>query len=228
MVHMKKCVVEFFGTSSLIFVGTGAIILKDHGSFSISNIEVAFLFGVLVSVTIYFLGDISGAPINPAVTLGFWAARRFPASQVLPYLVSQWLGALLASFSPRLLFPHHLMLGAIEPATSIINPFVSESFMTFLLRFVILCISRGSKIKGFMAGIAVGGFVALEMLLADPISNVSLNPARSLALAVVVPRWENLWIYLVAPLLGAFLAAPVCRCTQLEDCCSAASEKPSL
>lgn len=216
----KKCAAELLGTFSLVFAGTGAIVTNDVSSGTVSHVGIALTFGLVVLAMIYALGDVSGAHLNPAVTFGFWMARRFPAHQVLPYILSQCLGAFLASASLRLLFPLHATLGATLPTGSALQSFILESILTWLLMFVILCVSTGSKEKGITAGVAVGSVVGLEALFAGPISGASMNPARSLAPALVALHLDNLWIYLVAPTFGAFLAVFTCRYVQTEGCCS--------
>jgi aquaporin NIP len=170
---------------------------------------------------IYTIGDISGAHINPAVTIGFFAARRFEAGCVVPYVVSQCAGALLASVALRFLFPQSATLGATIPAGSAIQSFVLEMILTALLMFVILSVSTGAREKGITAGIAVGAVIGLEALFAGPISGASMNPARSLAPAVISGNTQMVWIYLVAPVLGALLAVPACICVRESGCCSA-------
>ena len=160
---------------------------------------------------IYAVGDVSGAHLNPAVTCGFWLARRLPGRAVGPYVLSQIAGALLASALLRLLFRHHPTLGATLPAGPASQSFVLEAVLTALLMFVILSVSFGPKEKGLMAGIAVGGVVGLEALFAGPICGASMNPARSLAPAVLSGQLTSLWVYLSAPLLGAAAAVPAWR-----------------
>ena len=183
---------------------------------------MALTFGLVVLAMIYTVGDISGAHLNPAVTLGFWAARRLPGKSVPLYLLSQCAGALLASATLRLLFPDNVLLGGTQPAGPVYQSFVLEFILTALLMFVILNVSTGAKEKGITAGIAVGAVIALEAMFAGPICGASMNPARSLAPAIVSGHLENIWVYLAAPLLGAGAAVLSCRCVQEQGCCSAA------
>ena len=150
---------------------------------------------------IYAVGDVSGAHLNPAVTLGFFVARRFPGHSVLPYVASQCAGALLASLALRLMFPTNATLGATLPAGDCLQSFVLEAVLTFLLMFVILSVSTGSKEKGVLAGVAVGSVIALEALFAGPVCGASMNPARSLGPAVLTARLDVLWLYLLGPAL---------------------------
>jgi aquaporin Z len=166
---------------------------------------------------IYSIGEVSGAHINPAVTLGFWIARRFEGREVLPYIGSQCVGALAASGVLAIMFPEHRTLGATLPAGSITQSFMLEVVVTFLLMFVILGVASGSKEQGIMAGVAIGATVSMCALFAGPISGASMNPARSLGPALVGGQLGNLWIYLTAPVVGAVLAVGGARAVRAPD-----------
>ena len=221
---MKQYISELLGTFALVFAGTGAIIINQVSGGAITHVGIALTFGLVVLAMIYTFGDISGAHLNPAVTLGFWAARRLPARDVAPYIISQVIGAILASGALRLLFPQSQTLGATLPAGSEMQSLVLEIILTFLLMLTILNVSTGAKEKGITAGIAVGAVIALEAMFAGPISGASMNPARSLAPALVSGHFEHLWIYLIAPVVGACAAMLACRCVREDGCCS--SPKP--
>jgi aquaporin Z len=216
---VKKLAAEFVGTFSLVFAGTGAIVVNEMSDGAVTHVGVALTFGLVVLAMIYTVGDISGAHLNPAVSLGFFAARRFPLHEVIPYIVTQCAGAFAASGILRLLFPRDATLGATLPAGSATQSFVLELILTAILMFVILNVSTGAAEKGITAGIAVGSVIGLEAMFAGPICGASMNPARSLAPAVVSQNLSSLWIYLVAPTTGAFLGVLGCRCVR-EDCCS--------
>jgi MIP family channel proteins len=215
---MRTLAAEAMGTFALVFAGTGAIVVNDVTGGTVSHVGVALTFGLIVLALIYALGDVSGAHLNPAVTLGFLMARRFPARLVLPYLASQCAGAFLASFCLRLLFPDHATLGATLPRGDERQSFVLEVILTWLLMFVILAVSTGAKEKGITAGIAVGSVIALEALFAGPISGASMNPVRSLAPAFVSLHFESLWLYLTAPILGACIGVLAFWCIQEPSC----------
>jgi aquaporin Z len=205
----RRLLAESFGCFALIFCGTGAIVINDVSNGAIGHAGVAMTFGLIVLALIYALGDISGCHLNPAVSIGFWIARKFPGHLVAPYIASQCAGALLASLMLRLMFPSHPTLGATLPADGSAQSFHMEFILTWILMLVILCVSTGSKEKGAMAGIAVGALIALEAMFAGPISGASMNPARSLAPALVSMHLESVWIYLVAPIAGAIASVPL-------------------
>jgi aquaporin NIP len=217
---MKKFAAEFIGTFALVFAGTGAIVIDEVSHGAVTHAGVALTFGLIVLAMIYTLGDISGAHINPAVTIGFWISRRLPGREVLPYIASQCGGALLASGVMRLLFPENRLLGTTQPAGSALQSFVLEFLLTALLMFVILGVSTGAREKGITTGIAVGSVIGLEAMFAGPITGASMNPARSLGPALVSGQIANLWVYLIAPVLGAAAGVLGCRCIREPGCCS--------
>src|SRR2546423_9447985 len=151
---------------------------------------------------IYALGDISGAHINPAVTIGFWMSRRLRGRDVLPYIASQCGGALAASGVMRLLFPENRLLGATQPSGPVFQSFVLEFLLSALLMFVILGVSTGAREKGITAGIVVGSVIGLEAMFAGPIGGASMNPARSLAPAVGGFHLQSLCTYFLPPPIG--------------------------
>jgi len=205
---MNRLLAELLGTFCLVFAGTGAIVVNEAANGVVTHVGVALVFGLVVMSMIYALGDVSGAHLNPAVTVSFALARRFRWREVPGYLGAQLAGAVAASALLRLVFPGGGALGATLPTGGIVPSFVMEIVTTFMLMLVILTVSSGPKERGLMAGIAVGGVVGLSALFAGPISGASLNPARSIAPAVVSGHMEGLWIYLVGPTLGAALAVP--------------------
>jgi len=216
----KKNVAEFLGTFALVFAGTGAIIIDDVSGGQVTHVGVALTFGLVVTAMIYAVGDLSGAHLNPAVTIGFWAAGLLPAKQILPYVVSQCLAAISASFVLLMLFPDHGTLGATLPSGGALQAFVFEIILSFFLMFVIVNVSTGAKEKGVMAGVAVGATVGLMAMFAGPISGASMNPARSLGPALLSGNMGMLWLYIIAPVSGAVLASLVsCRWLSFEGCC---------
>jgi aquaporin Z len=217
---VNKYISEFLGTFALVFIGTGAIVVNDFSGGVVTHVGIASAFGLVVMAMIYAIGDVSGAHLNPAVTFGFWLSTRLPFREVLPYILSQTTGGLLASGLLRIGFPEHETLGATLPAIAAPKAFMFEVILTFLLMFVIIHVAVGAKEKGLMAGAAVGATVGLAALSAGPVTGASMNPARSLAPALVSGNLTHLWIYLTAPFMGAALAIASCRYTREQGCSS--------
>jgi len=206
----QEAVVEAIDTFVLVFVGTGAVMVNQIADGALTHLGISFVFGAVVAALIYTTGHISGAHINPAVTLGFWSSGFFPTRKVLPYILAQCLGAIAASALLLLTLGAVADLGATQPLNgNWWQALVLETILTFILMFVILGsgLDRRSP-KGF-AGIAIGLTVGLEAACMGPITGASMNPARSLGPAVVASIWQHHWIYWVAPILGAQLAAIV-------------------
>jgi len=223
---MKRVLAEFLGTFFLVFAGTGAIVINDVTGGAIGHVGVAFTFGLVVLAMIHAFGDVSGAHLNPAVTLGFAAARRFAWREVPVYLMAQLAGAFAASGLLKVMFPMAGTLGATLPAGSVAQSFTLEVVLTAALMLVILSLSTGAKEKGITAGIAIGATVGLEAMFAGPICGASMNPARSLAPALVSGRIEHLWLYPVAAILGALLAVPLCIGVREPGCCGGKCSAP--
>lgn len=200
---------EFCGTFGLVFIGTGALVVNEMMGGEITHVGVSLSFGLTVLAMIYAFGDVSGAHINPAVTVGFWASGRFDGRRVPGYVAAQCAGALTASGAVRMLFPAAVSLGGTMPSGSSSQAFVLEIILTLILMLVILSVSFGAKETGMLAGVAIGAVIAFEALFAGPVSGASMNPARSLGPAIIAGEIHSLWVYLVAPVLGAILAVPL-------------------
>jgi aquaporin Z len=211
LLMLRKCITEFIGTFILIFCGTGAVIVNQQTGGLITHAGVAITWGLVVMSLIYALGHISGAHINPAVTIGFAIAQRFRLRHVVPYITSQIAGAVSASFILKLLFPLNQTLGATAPSGSNLQSFIFEFILTFFLMLVVINVATGSKEQGMFAGLAIGAVVLLEAMFAGPICGASMNPARSIAPAVVSGNLEHVWIYIIAPIAGSASAIPVCK-----------------
>ncbi len=206
---MRKYISEIIGTFAIIFCGTGAIIINQETGGTITHVGVAFTFGLIVMSMIYALGNISGAHFNPAVTIAFAVAKKFDTKDVFPYIISQISGAILGSVALHLLFPVNEFLGSTLPAGSELQSFVLEFILTFLLMLVILNVAHGSKEQGMFAGLAIGSVITLEAMFAGPICGASMNPARSLAPALISTHLEHLWLYLLSPTLGAIASVVI-------------------
>lgn len=215
--NIRKYLAEFLGTFALVFCGTGAIVINQHTNGAIGHIGIAITFGLIVLTMIYTFGEISGAHFNPAVTLSFAIVKRFDFNQVLPYISFQLCGAFLASIILRILFLGNQTLGATIPSGSGIQSFILEFIMSYILVLTIMNVAHGSKEIGTMAGIAVGSVVLLEAMFGGPVSGASMNPARSIAPAIVSGNLVSLWIYILAPVLGGILASLTWKCIKKPD-----------
>ena len=206
---LKCYACEFIGTFALVFFGTGAIVVNSEfgQGAALSHLGIATAFGLVILVMIYSLGEISGAHFNPAVSVAFASVGKFPWVQVIPYVVSQIAGAFAGSLLVKLSLPAHETLGATLPASDTMSVFVLEFFLTFLLMFVICNVALGSKEQGLMAGLSIGGTVMLCALVYGPVTGASMNPARSLAPAIVSGKLTALWVYITAPVIGAVVAS---------------------
>jgi aquaporin Z len=201
----RKYFGEIVGTFALIFCGTGAIIINQESGGAITHLGIAITFGLIVASMIFALGDVSGAHLNPAVTLSFAVKKRFPWKHVTPYIIAQAFGAFAATVTLHFLFPNNDTLGATIPSGSQAQSFILEVILTLILVMVIFNVTTGAKEKGLTAAIAIGGVVGLEALFAGPICGASMNPIRSISPAVVSGHVESLWIYILAPTIGALL-----------------------
>ena len=207
--NFRKYVSELLGTFILVFCGTGAIIINQETNGIVTHPGIAFTFGLVIMSLIYALGNISGAHFNPAVTIAFALAKKFSWKEVLPYTLSQFAGAIIASILLQYLFPANELLGTTIPSGVVRQSFILELFLTFFLMLVIINVATGSKEQGMFAGLAIGSVILLEAMFAGPICGASMNPARSLAPALISGHTEHLWIYLTATTAGAALAIPV-------------------
>lgn len=194
---------EFVGTFGLVFAGTGAIIINTVTGGTVSHVGIAITFGLIVMTMIYSFGHISGAHFNPAVTLAFAAGRHFPWPDVPLYWSAQLAGAVVASAILRVLFGNVAHLGATLPHGSAGQSFGIEIILTLFLMVVITAVATDTRAVGQAAAIAIGGTVGLEAMFAGPITGASMNPARSLAPALISGTWQDQWLYVAGPALGA-------------------------
>ena len=206
---LKRCVTEAIGTACLVFAGTGAIIINEVSGGAIGHVGIALTFGMVVAAMIYSTGHISGAHINPAVTLGFAITKNFPWKEVPYYWVSQIIGAVLASGALSLMFGTIGNMGASVPYGSDIQSLALEIILTFILMFVIMAMATDIRSVGGAAAVAIGMTVALEAMFAGPISGASMNPARSFGPALLSSEWASHWLYWVGPMAGASIGATV-------------------
>ncbi len=206
----RRLFAELLGTAILVFAGCGAIVINDMSGGAVTHPGIAITFGLVVMALIYTFGDVSGAHYNPAVTVAFAISGRFPWREVPVYALTQGVSAVLSVALLRLLLPGHATYGTTLPGSGA-NLWQAGGFevvLTFVLMLVILAVSIGAKEKGITAAIAIGGTVGLEAMFAGPVCGASMNPARSLGPALVSGQVQGLWMYLLAPTIGAALAVP--------------------
>lgn len=208
---MNKYLAEFLGTFAIVLFGTGAIVVNAQFPGTIGHMGISLAFGAIVTISIYLFGQISGAHFNPAVTISLAADKRFEKNLVLPYLLAQFSGGIAASFLLAALFTENETLGATLPSVNVIPCFLLELFLTFFLMLTIFSFEDGQQDKKKFAGIVIGILIFLEALCAGPLTGASMNPARSLAPALVSGHTEHLWVYLSAPVAGSLLAIVVWR-----------------
>ncbi len=209
----RRATAEAIGTFFLVLIGPGAAMVDaaTHGGLGVAGIALAFAF--VITGMVYALGHVSGAHLNPAVTVGFWSTRRFPGRDVVPYIAAQCVGAVAASALLRgVLGPvGHLgaTLPALTPAISIMGAFAIEFVLSFALMFVIMAVATDERVAPGFAGIAVGLTVGFCALTGGPLTGASMNPARSFGPALVGGEWRAHWLYWLAPLVGMIVAARV-------------------
>ncbi|MBW4668671.1 MAG: aquaporin [Cyanomargarita calcarea GSE-NOS-MK-12-04C] len=208
----QEVLAEGIGTFSLVFAGTGAIVVNTISDGAVTHLGISFVFGGVVAALIYGIGHISGAHFNPAVTLAFWTSGFFPKRRVLPYIFGQLLGAIAASVLLRISFGRVGNLGATLPLDgNWLQSLVLETVLTFILMFMIFGSGLDRRAHIGFAGLAIGLTVGVEAAFMGPITGASMNPARSLGPALVSGIWQHHWVYWVAPIVGAQLAAIVYR-----------------
>lgn len=198
---------EFIGTFALVFAGPGAAVVNAYTNGGVTPVGVGLSFGLVVGAMIYAIGHISGAHINPAVTLAFTVTRHFPRRDVLPYMLTQLAGAAAASLVTKGLYGNTAHLGATLPSHGAGQACVLEIVLTFFLMFIIMAVATDVRAQGEAAAIAIGGYVALAATFAGPIAGASMNPARSFGPALVSNDWTAWWVYWVGPIAGALAGA---------------------
>jgi MIP family channel proteins len=204
----RRCLAEALATFALVFAGCGAIVVdhERHGSLGATGIAAAF--GLVIMVMVYAVGHLSGAHINPAVTLAFAVTRHFPIREASAYIPSQLLGAIAAAGLLRAVWQHSpANLGATIPSIGAGSAFLYELVLTAFLMFVITAVATDTRAVGAAAAIAIGGTVALDALFGGGVTGASMNSARSLGPALVASAWHDWWIYVLAPASGAILGA---------------------
>jgi len=217
LTFVRKVLAEIIGTFFLIFSGCGSVVIDQKSDHSITHLGVSLVWGMAVMIIIYAIGHISGAHLNPAVTLASALVRRFPWAQVPGYIGAQIFASISAGFVLRLMFGEVAHIAATVPTGSDLQSFVLEILITFFLMFVVSAVSTDTKAIGELAGLAVGTTIAMNVIIAGPISGASMNPARTIGSAVAGNKYTSIWIYMVAPVIGAVMGALCYNMIRLTD-----------
>jgi len=208
LVLWRRSLAEALAAFALVFAGCGAVVANDQYDGALGAVGVSLVFGLIIMVMIYATGHLSGAHINPAVTLAFTLTRHFPARDAVAYVAGQLAGATAGALALAAVWtskPAHL--GATVPTVSPGSAFVYETLLSAFLMFVIIAVATDTRAVGAAAAIAIGGTVGLDALFGGPVTGASMNPARSLGPALVSGTWTDFWVYLAGPILGASLGA---------------------
>jgi len=201
---------EALGTFALVFAGPGAAAVDAASGGAVGGVGVGMSFGLIVMAMIFAVGHISGCHINPAVTLGMFSLRRISARRAALYIVAQLAGAVLAALAIVAIVGDEGDAGATVPHINGADAaFWSELILTFFLMFVVLAVATDARAQGSLAAVAVGGYVGFAATGWGAVANASMNPARSFGPAVAAGVWESHWVYWLAPIAGALLAAAV-------------------
>jgi MIP family channel proteins len=203
----RRLIAEAIGTYFLVLIGPGAAMVNAYTRGGVGHVGVALSFAFVVTAMVYALGHVSGAHINPAVTIAFWSVRRFPAADIAPYVAAQCAGGTLASLTLLGVLGPAGQLGATLPAVGWHKAFLVEWLLSFVLMLVIMAVATDDRVPEGFAGLAVGLTVGFCALMGGPLTGASMNPARSLGPAVVGGLWTTHWLYWIAPITGMIAAA---------------------
>jgi MIP family channel proteins len=203
----RRLLSEALGTFFLVLIGPGAAMVNAYTKGGMGHVGVALAFAFVVTAMIYAFGHVSGAHINPAVSIAFCSVRRFPAFEVIPYITAQCLGAMAASAVLLWTLGPVGELGATLPALGWPRVFLVEWLLSFVLMLVIMAVATDQRVPGGFAALAVGLTVGFCALMGGPITGASMNPARSFGPALAAGEWEAFWVYVVGPIAGAVLGA---------------------
>jgi MIP family channel proteins len=201
-VRGPRLAAEAIGTFALVFIGAGAAAVDAWSHGAVTHTGVSIAFGCIILVAVYSLGHVSGAHINPAVTVGFWFARRFPGRDVAPYVLAQLAGATAAGFALRVAVGASAEFATTRPAIPTVAALGVEIVLSFLLMLVVMAVATDARVSGAVAGLAVGFIVMGDALMGGPLTGASMNPARSFGPALATAQWDAHWIYWLGPLVG--------------------------
>jgi MIP family channel proteins len=223
----RRCFAEALATFALVFAGCGAIVVDSERGGSLGSLGIAAVFGLVIMAMVYATGHLSGAHINPAVSVAFSATRHFPVREVAVYVPAQLAGAVAGALLLRIVWEGTPAdLGATVPSVGTGSALVYEAVMTGFLMFVIVAVATDTRAIGAAAAIAIGGTVAFDSLFGGGVTGASMNPARSFGPALVAGEWDDFWIYIVGPIVGALLGALAYQLARAPSPIAAAGQKP--
>lgn len=200
----RRAAAEGLAAFTLVFAGCGAIVSNAQYDGALGTVGVALVFGLVIMVMVYATGHLSGAHINPAVTIAFTLTRHFPARDAAAYIGAQLAGAIAAALLLLTVWPDQpAALGATVPSVGVGSALVYETLLTAFLMFVIMAVATDTRAVGAAAAIAIGGTIGLDALFGGPVTGASMNPARSLGPALAAGEWQDFWVYVAGPLAGA-------------------------
>jgi aquaporin NIP len=205
---MRRALAEALAAFALVFAGCGAIVANAQYGGALGAVGISLVFGLVIMVMVYATGHLSGAHINPSVTIAFTLTRHFPAREAVAYVGAQLAGATAAALVLWGVWtdkPVHL--GATIPTVSAGSAFLYEAVLTAFLMFVIMAVATDTRAVGAAAAIAIGGVIGLDALFGGPVTGASMNPARSFGPALVSGDWHDFWVYVAGPLVGAAAGA---------------------
>ena len=204
----RRAAAEGLATFALVFAGCGAIVANSVYEGAVGTVGIGLVFGLIILVMVYATGHLSGAHINPAVTIAFTLSRHFPAREAVAYVAAQLGGAIAGALVLLMVWPEQpAQLGATVPTVGVGSALVYEVILTAILMFVIMAVATDTRAVGQAAAIAIGATVGLDAIFGGPVTGASMNPARSLGPALAAGEWSDFWIYLAGPLVGAALGA---------------------
>jgi aquaporin NIP len=204
----RRCAAEGFAAFALVFAGCGAIVTNAHYGEALGTVGIALVFGLVIMVMVYATGHLSGAHINPAVTLAFTLTRHFSLREAAAYIAAQLAGATAAALLLLAVWTDKpASLGATLPSVGAGSALVYEAGLSAFLMFVIMAVATDTRAVGAAAAIAIGGTIGLDALFGGPVTGASMNPARSFGPALVSGEWRDFWVYVVGPVAGAAIGA---------------------
>ena len=204
----RRAGAEGLAAFALVFAGCGAVVSNAQYDGALGSVGVSLVFGLIIMVMVYATGHLSGAHINPAVTVAFTLTRHFPPRDAAAYVGAQTVGATLGALALLAVWPGKPGdLGATVPSVGVGSALVYEVLLTAFLMFVIMAVATDTRAVGAAAAIAIGGTVGLDALFGGPVTGASMNPARSFGPALAAGEWQDFWVYIAGPVIGAALGA---------------------